>query len=751
MLEWLLKYPLDWYLTGKLGLTWSWYQYLLAVAAVIMLLLWVAGYRRLHRGTLVFAPRVLLVAVMMLSMAQPLLVVEVPEPVAGHIAVLLDDSLSMRIRDASGTSRADRLAALFGAGPESLAGKLEEKFETRYFRFGEGFRTHAPAESLNHVDARSELGGALLRVAAGHEAAALAGVVIVGDGGALPDSADRERLEAALVRLKAAEIPVQVISLGDIYPERDVALDFLRFPRRVMVRDGFDLEIGMVQRGFEGRSVRLVIEGDGIILERRTLTLPSDDEQMLLRHRLSFSEAGRRLISVRIDPLDGEILTQNNQLNRSIEVTDQPIRVLHFEGEPRFEVKFVRRAVTEDPVIRLHSLVRTADNKYYRIGIGDPSELAGGFPEDGTELFKYHVLILGSVESRLLTSGQQSAIRDFVGRRGGGLLLLGGRGAYAEGGHTGSLLAELMPVVPVEPFEPFNREIAPRLTEAGLIDPLLDFGPAEARQALFRQLPPLTVTNPLRQAKPGATVLLQGADRHGEPLILLATQRYGRGRVVSFPVRDSWRWQMHAKIPLADQTHENLWRRLLRDLGRDAGGRVRLMLQETESTPGSSVTVAAQVLNRAYGPLPQASVRLAVTTPLGEVRHLPMTPYLGEPGRYRAKFIPRETGRYDITVELMEKDEPAARAVGFLDVSGMGREFHGTAPGHGLLQRVAVETGGRLLSPATAQSLPNLMDAARSERRISRRLPLWDAPLLLLAMLALVCTEWALRRARKLA
>ena len=132
MLEWLLKYPLDWYLAGKLGLTWSGYQYLLAVAAVVMLLLWVAGYRRLHRGTLVFAPRVLLVAVMMLSMAQPFLVVEVPEPVAGHIAILLDDSLSMRIRDASGTSRGDRLAALFAAGPESLAGKLEEKFETRY-------------------------------------------------------------------------------------------------------------------------------------------------------------------------------------------------------------------------------------------------------------------------------------------------------------------------------------------------------------------------------------------------------------------------------------------------------------------------------------------------------------------------------------------------------------------------------------------------------------------------------------------
>jgi hypothetical protein len=143
-------------------------------------------------------------------------------------------------------------------------------------------------------------------------------------------------------------------------------------------------------------------------------------------------------------------------------------------------------------------------------------------------------------------------------------------------------------------------------------------------------------------------------------------------------------------------------------------------------------------------------VRLAVTTPLGEVRYHSMTPYLGEPGRYRAQFIPRESGRYDIAVELVEKNELAARAGGFLDVSGTGREFQGTDPGHRLLQRVADETGGQVLSSTTAQSLPGLIDDLKSERRISRRLPLWDAPLLLLAMLTLACTEWALRRARKL-
>ena len=38
-------------------------------------------------------------------------------------------------------------------------------------------------------------------------------------------------------------------------------------------------------------------------------------------------------------------------------------------------------------------------------------------------------------------------LADFVNVRGGGLLMLGGRRAFAEGGYAGTPLAEVMPVV----------------------------------------------------------------------------------------------------------------------------------------------------------------------------------------------------------------------------------------------------------------------------------------------------------------
>ena len=110
-----------------------------------------------------------------------------------------------------------------------------------------------------------------------------------------------------------------------------------------------------------------------------------------------------------------------------VEVTDRRERVLYMEGEPRFEAKFVRRAVTDDPNLAVTILQRTAEDKYLRLDVGSPDEVVGGFPKTRDELFGYRAIILGSVEAASFTPDQLRMLADFVSKRGGGLLMLGGR------------------------------------------------------------------------------------------------------------------------------------------------------------------------------------------------------------------------------------------------------------------------------------------------------------------------------------
>src|SRR4029079_10047858 len=107
-------------------------------------------------------------------------------------------------------------------------------------------------------------------------------------------------------------------------------------------------------------------------------------------------------------------------------------------------------------------MVRTSENKIYRQGIADPKELASGFPSPPEALFAYPGLMSGSVEAGYFNAAQQELIRDFVDRRGGGLLLLGGQFAMADGGWNASKLPDLLPTTLPTQRSAFSREADPK-------------------------------------------------------------------------------------------------------------------------------------------------------------------------------------------------------------------------------------------------------------------------------------------------
>ena len=55
--------------------------------------------------------------------------------------------------------------------------------------------------------------------------------------------------------------------------------------------------------------------------------------------------------------------------------------------------------------------------------------------------------------------------------------------------------------------------------------------------ARWRELPQITSVNPIHAVKPGATTLLTGTDETRREQVVLAYQRYGRGKALAFSVR----------------------------------------------------------------------------------------------------------------------------------------------------------------------------------------------------------------------
>ena len=123
----------------------------------------------------------------------------------------------------------------------------------------------------------------------------------------------------------------------------------------------------------------------------------------------------------------GEIVTENNEFRSVLRVRSGPERILYLEGEPRPEFAFLRRAVAGDSALSLVAMLRSAKGKFLRLGVRDSMELVGGFPTRREDLFRYRALVLGSIEASFFTGDQLRMLADFVSRRGGGLVALGGR------------------------------------------------------------------------------------------------------------------------------------------------------------------------------------------------------------------------------------------------------------------------------------------------------------------------------------
>ena len=369
------------------------------------------------------------------------------------------------------------------------------------------------------------------------------------------------------------------------------------------------------------------------------MELPADGEPETVRMRFTAAEEGPRLYRFSVAPQPGEMVTRNNVREGLIVVENRTRKILYFEGEPRWEVKFLLRGVGNDENLQVTLLQRTAENKFFRMNVDGPDELPGGFPTQRADLFAYSGLVLGSIEANHFTPDQLRMIADFVNRRGGGLLMLGSHRSFAEGGYAGTPIADVLPVVmpPVaaDSEEGFFAEVRVAATRAGASHAATQIADTEqASVERWDTLPSVTVVNPITEAKPGATVLLTAPD----DLIILAFQRYGAGKSLALPIQDSWMWQMHADVPVEDQTHETFWRRLLRWVVDGVPDQVAVEVSSDRVEPDEVVTVLATVVDPGFEELNNSAVVALVTDPEGNVSERQMEWTAEKDGEYRATF-----------------------------------------------------------------------------------------------------------------
>jgi len=744
MFQFLFKYPGAVFHRGQFVLLAPWPLWILALGILAAggLLLW---HVRRNRGLLSGArPLVIwmletaMVALLLFMLWHPAISIATLQPRQNVVAVVVDDSRSMGIREGSQTRSAQAAAVLDG----KLLAALGQKFQVRLYRFGKDAERIQKTSQLTASAPASRIGDSLQQVLAESATLPLGAVVLLSDGADNSGGIDLDTIS----QIRRRQIPVHTIGFGREKLDKDIEIVDAVLPAHALADSRLSALVTFRQYGYAGQKAVVSVRDGGKVLASRPVQLKADGAPQSEPLLFNAGLAGPKTLEISIEPLPGEESRDNNSIRRLIDVETRKPRILYMEGEPRWEFKFIRRAVEDDRSLQLASILRTTQNKIYVQGNSDPHELEEGFPAKPEELFAYDGVIVGSVETSYFTQTQQDLIREFANRRGGGILFLGGRFALAEGGYLHSPLAELVPVRIPENKGTFHRDFSNhQLTAQGRDSLICRLVEDPARNVeRWNKMPQLANYNDVGEAKPGAVTLMEVVPAGRRAMPLLVTENYGRGRTALFATSGTWRWRMWQDH--TDTTDATFWQQLLRYLVSDSPGRVTGSTPRAVLSDETKVTLRAEVRDKAFEPVPNAVVEAHITGPDGTATSIEMTPLPLEQGVYTTEWDAEKPGSYVAEIVAGRGKEELGRSmVVFRREDGVAESFR-TAQNRELLEKLAEQTGGRYYSAANAARLPE--EISYSEAGITTRetKDLWDMPVVFLLALLLRGSEWVLRR-----
>lgn len=737
MFEFLFNYSSEVYERGRFIFANTWPIWILIGAfSVLSLVIVFFLYKnrrqlQLYQLAVIGLLQMAMLALALLLVWQPSLLLEKLRSGDNVIAMMLDTSQSMAYGAGSQT-RIQQARAIAAGEPVT---KLRDEYKIKDFTFAGDAEEVQNFDKLPAPGSETNLGTSILKVLRQASTTSLGAIIILSDGADNSGAIDQNQL----AEISSYGVPIHTIGIGREKIPEDVELSEVMLPEKALPDSSLSARVSIRHDG--GGSVRVKVYDGDDFLAAKEVNLDADESVTTAWLDFKVNGTGDRDLHFSVDPIANERDLQNNTRTRVIDIPENSYRILYIEGEPRWEYKFMRRALDGDKSVQLVSMLRVSTNKFYRQGIDTPDELKDGFPTDREALYAYNALIIGSIEAPIFTSEQQQLIHDFVSQRGGSLLMLAGPNGLGDGHWGNTVVGDVLPAALPDTGKTFIRSRTPvDLTPVGRQSSILKFSDdSKENDTLWSELPDLADYQTLGALRPAAITLLNTTvDRKQQPI--LVTQSYGRGHSYILATGGTWRWQM--LLPVKDLRHETFWRQLIR--GMVAGSPKHFELSTTVT--GNKLGIQADIRDKKFEPVTDISVTAVLSQDGAEPVTLDLQPSPDQAGVYQAEYHSQKPGLISIEAISRKGDKPLdnTRTSVFND-TGNAENFS-LRQNRELLQRLADISGGRYWSPDQLGNLPDAIQLSHAGITEQDIRPLWDAPVVFLLLILLKTIEWLLRR-----
>ena len=718
---------------------------------------------------------------------------ELPLKGANEIIIAADNGARLSVAEkAGGATRGEQMRWALGGkqGAASWMDRLADRFRLRSMIFDQRLRSVKDFTELKFDGQGSALCSVVDSLSKRGPSSTTAAVIVLTDGVA----ADAAAWQAAA----GTNAPVFPVLVGKGPVDRDLALDEVTAAQSAFEESPVTITAKIKATGHAGEEAVIAVldeAGKPVATEKHRFGKAEDEHVFRLRvpaakpglsfFKVTLLKAGleSKLAADEWKKSATEASLDNNQRLIAVDRGAGPYRVLYIAGRPNWEYKFLRRALAGDADVQLPSLIRIARSEpkfewrgrtgetsnplfrgfkadggdeaqrydqpvWVRMGMKDAKELTDGFPKTEADLFgEYRAIIIDDIEAAAFTQEQMNLIERFVSQRGGAMLMLGGQECYRAGGYEHTPVGRMLPVYLDRAAEGGQVDnVRFNLTREGWLEPWTRLHTKqEDDETRLSQMPAFFSVNPALSIKPGASILATVSDQEQKAHPALVVQRFGEGRVASVLLGDLWRWGMESAEKHED--FDKAWRQFMRWLVVDVPDKVVLEQQHSRAGGQARVRLQVRVRDQAFRPVDDATMKIVVEQPGGGKTDLFAEPSLQEAGLFEAEFFPRDSGAFRVKAEVKDGkgDALGARQTGWVH-DPLADEFRRLTPDRELLQRIAADTGGKLVELENVDSLPAMLENLDVPIKEVVTKPLWHSPWVMLAILGLLAAEWIIRR-----
>ncbi len=650
-----------------------------------------------------------------------------------------------------------RIKALLLDRPDSLV-DLDWPEADDSIRSAESFDGERLAAKLTAKGQATPLGRAVEEMSLRHASGHLAGVLVVSDF-------DHNSGPSPVETAKKLGVPVYTLGVGATAAV-DLVVD-LQAPLLMKKAERATLVATLRHTGLEGQPVRMrvslrrpgekLLEGEtgaGRLIGERSVTVTAANQSF--EFPFVPEETGRFEVVATVDPLPGELITQNNTIARDVTIRDDFLRLLYVEYEPTWEWRFIKEVFYRDKLVGtrgFRTFLRSADPNVRKSNELFVSTLT---PRRG-DFFATDVLFLGDMPASALSQRFCEMTKEFVGKFGGGLVVMAGP-RFGPGQLAQTELADMLPVVVdggqrVRDARPFT----PLLTADAAQYDFMQLGgtDAENRKA-WANLGSLPWYQPVARLHPLATAVLnhpvdKGVDGQ-TPQPIVAIRRYGRGEVIFIGFNETWR----LRRKYGEQYYRQFWGQMIHRLGLShaLGGQKRFVVRtdRRQYQPDDEVLVSVEAYNANFEPLsdedlPERKLAAELVLPgsseAGERDTRPISIPQFRDGVFETRVPVLQPGEHRLRVkDPVTGDEAEA----FFQVASLSLERRTAVRNSDLQRELASSTGGRSYDLLDARKfLEDFQPQPRSETSVRIR-PMWNTWFAFALVVGLLLAEWIVRK-----